>query len=257
MSDWGLEERTIALQAEVTALRKTLSVVLYLMASNALTSRNDLAQIVGIISEDLLNKSAAEPEGSVSGDSLRRATEVLTEIVDAAVRPLPDGEEIAPQWPGRSQIAALESLIAALIVVFLQGQTDQERAFAVLRQVTRATADLREWQGKDSPEAEQMRRETKEEADRMLLGVARALSIELTPESEALEEDEEEPLEEQDTAVAGPKPGAAKRRARRRAAKAERRAARAEARQNQPQEQQDPAEELSDDAPYQEPKRDD
>ncbi len=213
-------------------MRKTLSVVLYLMASNALTSRNDLAQIVGIISEDLLNKSAGEPEGSVSGESLRRATDVLADIVDAAVRPLPDGEDIAPQWPDGAQFAALESLIAALIVVFLQGQSDQERAFAVLRQVTRATADLRQGADEDAAEAEQMRRETKEEADRMLLGVARALSIELTPETGSVEQDAE-------PAATGPKPGAAKRRARRRAAKAERRAARAEARQNQAQDGQD------------------
>ncbi len=184
MSDSRLEEQVIGLEAEVLALRKTLSVALFLLASNGLATRDSLNQIATILAEDLTERVADEAEDSPERRAMEEAAAVVLEITDAAARPLPDSGEVAPHWPSRAKFAALESTVAALMVAYLHGNANRESVFSRLRQMTVETVRRRAWRAVDEAEAERLRRDSEAETDRLFVSVARALGISLTPEED-------------------------------------------------------------------------
>ncbi len=182
MSDGRLEEQLIGLEAEVLALRKTLSVALFLLASNGLTTRDGLNQIAGILAEDLNERVADEPEDSPQRKAMEDAASLVVEITEAAGRPLPETGEVAPHWPSRAQFAALESTVAALMVAYLHGNANRDSVFSRLRQMTVETVRRRAWRAVDEAEAERLRRDSEAETDRLFISVARALGISLQVE---------------------------------------------------------------------------
>lgn len=179
----SLEDMVVGLEAEVTALRKTLSVVLFLLADRGLTSGGDLAAIATIIADDLQSKSAAEEEGSLSGAALAAAGPMVLELVEAALRPL----EVAnaadsapnPPWSNRTEMAAMESLLSALIIASLRGKPDAEKRFGLLNKVARNRNRQRPWPGLSEATAQNLRRDSQEEINRILLVIAQVLEISL------------------------------------------------------------------------------
>ncbi len=187
MSDAHLEEQLIGLEAEVLALRKTLSIALFLLASNGLATRDGLSQIASILSEDLNARAAGEAANSAERKAMEQAAALVVEMTDAAARPLPASGEVAPHWPSRSQFAALESTVAALMVAYLHGNANRETVFSRLRQMTVETVRRRTWWTLDEAEAERLRRDSEAETDRLFISVARALGISLEVERESNE----------------------------------------------------------------------
>ncbi len=183
MSDERIEEQLIGLEAEVLALRKTLSIALFILASNGLATRGGLNQIASILSEDLLDRVADEPDESVERKAMEQAAALVVEMTEAAGRPLPESGEVAPHWPSRAQFAALESTVAALMVAYLHGNPNRETVFARLRQMTVETVKRRSWRTLDEAEAERLRRDSEAETDRLFISVARALGISLEVET--------------------------------------------------------------------------
>ncbi len=185
MSDSRLEEKLIGLEAEVLALRKTLSIALFVLASNGLATRGGLNQIATILSEDLMERVEGEAEGSLERRAMEQAAALVVEMTEAAGRPLPESGEVAPHWPSRAQFAALESTVAALMVAYLHGNASREAVFSRLRQMTVETVRRRAWRTLDEAEAERLRRDSEAETDRLFISVARALGISLEVEREA------------------------------------------------------------------------
>lgn len=185
MSDSGLQDRVIGLEAEVLALRKTLSIALFVLASNGLASRGGLNQIATILSEDLMERVEGEDEDSAERKAMEEAAALVVEMTEAAGRPLPESGEVAPHWPSRAQFAALESTVAALMVAYLHGNASREAVFSRLRQMTVETVRRRGWRTLDEAEAERLRRDSEAETDRLFISVARALGISLEVEREA------------------------------------------------------------------------
>lgn len=185
MAEEGLEERLGKLEAEVLALRKTVSVLLFLLAGNGFAERDDLEQLAGILADELKARAAEAVPGSPERAAQEGAAPVVWELVEAALRPLSPDRDVHPPWPGRPQLAALESLVAALVVGALQGQPEREHSFTLLRRATLATAELRDWGSEEEAAAAALRADSKAEADRLLLGMAKALDIPVADGKEA------------------------------------------------------------------------
>ncbi|GAB5469916.1 MAG: hypothetical protein Kilf2KO_29460 [Rhodospirillales bacterium] len=167
------------------ALRKTLSVVLFLLADRGLASPQDLTEIAAIIAEDLAAKSAAEPEGSLRSEALAAAGPVVTDLVAAALSPLPPSDPASappkPPWPTRPETAALEGILGALIVASIRGKPEATKRFELLHRVARECVGAQPWPEKAPEEAQNLRRDAQAEADRSLLVVAELLGIALEP----------------------------------------------------------------------------
>jgi len=182
VSDADWEEKVVGLEAEVAALRKLISVLLYLMVGNGLVGPSGLRQVSGILGEDLHEQARGLDEDSPRRRALEEASEVVKNAVEAGLAPLPEVEEEAhAPWATRTQLAAVESLVAALVVSSLQGREDVEALFSAIRQGTLQTAQQREWRGESATVAQRLKVDSQAETDRLLLGIAKALGVELRP----------------------------------------------------------------------------